>query len=257
MPDAIFMLKAFFPSGVTLPPGTKAIVLDPPEKCGGADPLCSTAYSKLYASLKDADGRVLPNLLKKYHVEGYRPSFVSFSAGHGFMNPFLTNAQDRAETHAVILMDSTFGGGKSGYVAAAMDAAAGRLLMVSVTSDKGSTDALNNGDYAFRQFVLTPAGLLNMPATTPVPPMPKPSEGVFKQGNLWYYRYSDAEAHHWELGKLMKPVVEAHLVPFLSVSGGAVPKSTGGAGSLLPIIAAVAALAAGIAAWAARRSSRG
>jgi hypothetical protein len=248
--NVVFWLKAF-PAKVDWPPGTKNIVLDPPEKCGGADPLCSTAYSSMYASFKDASGRVLPRLLKHYGVEGYRPSFVSFSAGHGFMNPFLLNAQDRADTRAVILMDSTFGGGKSGYVAAAMDAAAGRLLLVSVTSDKGSTDALNNGDFAFRKFVLEPAGLISMPQTSAVPPMPKPSEGVFKQGNLWYYRYSDAEAHHWELGKLMKPVAEAHLAPFLSVSGGAVPKSTG-AKSLLPVLAAVAAVAAVIAAWAAR-----
>jgi len=251
MPDnVVFFMKAM-PPKVEWPQGTKAVVLDPPEKCGGADPLCSTAYSKLYASLKGADGRVLPNLLRKYKVEGYRPSFVSFSAGHGCMSPFLTNAQDRADTQAVVLMDSTFGGGKTGYVAAAKDAAAGRLLLVSVTSDKGSSDALNNGDYAFRQFVLEPAGLLNMPPTSPVPPMPKPSEGVFKQGNLWYYRYADAEAHHWELGKLMKPVVEAHLLPYLTVSGGGAPGARGG--SILPMLAAVAAFAAAIAAFAARR----
>lgn len=248
--NVCFFLKAM-PPAVSWPPGTKAVVLDPPDKCGGADPLCSTAYSKLYSSLKDAQGRVLPNLLKRYHVEGYRPSFVSFSAGHGFMDPALRHPADRAETHAVVLMDSTFGGGKTGYVAAAKEAAAGRLLLVSVTSDKGTTDALNNGDYAFRKFVLEPADLVSMQQTTPVPPMPKPSEGVFKRGNLWYYRYSDAEAHHWELGKLMKPVLEAHLIPYLSVSGGAVPKSTGK--SIIPLVAAVAAFAAAIAAWAARR----
>lgn len=255
MSDVVFFMKAM-PPKVAWPEGTKAIVLDPPEKCGGSDPLCSTAYSKLYASLKGADGRALPNLLKKYKVEGYRPSFVSFSAGHGFMNPFLNNAQDRSETHSVILMDSTFGGGKTGYVAAAKDAAVGKLLLVAVTSDKGSSDALQNGDYAFREFVLKPADLLDMSQTTPVPPMPKPSEGVFKRGNLWYYRYSDAEAHHWELGKLVRPVVEAHLLPYLSASGG-VPSPGGGGGpkSVLPILAAVAAVAAAIAAWASRRKS--
>jgi len=254
MPSVVFFLKSL-PPKITWPAGMRAIVLDPPEKCGGADPLCSTAYSKMYSSLKGTDGRVLPNLLKKYNVEGHDAIFVGFSAAHGFLNPYLNNPADRAATRTVILVDATFGGGKTGYVAAAKDAAAGKLNLVSVTSDKHTTDPLNNGDFAFREYVLEPAGLLSMPQTQLRPPMPPPSEGVFKQGNLWYYRYADAEAHHWELGKLVKPVVEAHVVSPQGTSAGSpdtTPKS-----SILPIVAAAAALAAGIAAWLARRRRSG
>lgn len=253
MPDVLFFLKAF-PPKVEWPSDAKAIVLDPPEKCGGADPLCSSAYSRLAASLKDADGRIIPNLLKRHKVEGSTPSFVGFSAAHGFLNPLLGNAADRAAIKAVILMDATFGGGKTGYVAAAQDASHGKPLLVSVTSDKGSTDPLSNGDFAWREYVLKPAGLLNMPPTSPVPPMPNPSEGVFKQSNLWYYRYAHAQYAHQNLGQLMKPVVEAHLLPYLTVSGGGITPGGGSRGtSILPIIAAVAAFAAAIAAFAARR----
>ena len=210
MTDVVFFLKAAPPKGFTLP-GTKLIGLEPSggQLCGGSDAYCSTAYSNLYASLKDSSGRVLPNLLKKYAPGASRVSFVGFSAAHGFLNPFLNNAADRAATSAVYLMDATFGGGKTGYVKAAQDAAAGRMLLVAATSDKGTTDALNNGDYAWRQFVLKQAGLSLSPASAR-PPMPVPSEGVQSTGSLWYYRYGDAQLHHWDMGKLLPAILQAH-----------------------------------------------
>lgn len=216
MTDAIFFFKAMPPKD--LPEGVKGIALDPPSSCmcGGSDPRCSSAYSCLWQSLKDASGRVTPTLRKKYDIDG-RIAFAPFSAGHGFVNPLLNNDADRADTSAVLLYDATFGGGKTGYVKAAQDAAAGRLLLVSATSDKGSTDALSNGDYAWRQFVLKPAGLNPSPSSFNAP-MPAPSGGVFQAGNLWYYRYSHAELPHTSMGKLISPLVQAHLLPFWSGS---------------------------------------
>lgn len=207
--DGIFFLK----SGVVkdLPPGTKAIVLDPPAygfSCGGADALCSTAYSEMWQYLGGSSG-VVAKLKKKYGIDG-RVAFVGFSAAHGMLNAMLANDADRAAISTVILLDATFGGGKTGYVKAAQDAAAGKLSLVSVTSDKGTTDALNNGDYAWREHVLKPAGLALAP-TSPVPPMPAPGGGVSRLGDLWYYRYKDAEVHHWDLGQFLSPVIKAHL----------------------------------------------
>lgn len=246
MTDLVIYLKAMPPSSVKWPAGTKAVGLDPRPQfsCGGADALCSTAFSQLYSSLKDSSGRALPALLKRLGVTDLgKLVFVSFSAGHGFMNPWLMNDSDRAATTGVVLMDSTFGGGKGGYVAAAKDAVAGKGTLVSVTSNKGSTDALNDGDYAFREFVLKPAGLLSMPSASAVPPMPQPKDGVFKSGNLWYYRYLDSEVHHWDLGKLMTPVTQAHVLPILSGSG--VSSGASGNNSTLVTLGVIAAVAGG------------
>mgnify|MGYP001561560903 CR=1 FL=1 len=205
--NAAFFLKASVPKD--LPPGTKGVALDPTEygfACSGADKLCSTAYSQLWQHLGPG---AVKKLRAKYGIAG-RVAFVGFSAAHGFLNPLLASDADRADISTVILLDATFGGGKDGYVKAAKDAAAGKLQLVSVTSDKGSSDALNNGDYAWREFVLKPAGLILTP-TSPVPPMPAPGGGVSRVGDLWYYRYKDSEVHHWDLGKLLGPVVKAHL----------------------------------------------
>jgi hypothetical protein len=217
--DGLFFLKASVPKG--LPASVKGIALDPVAMgfgCGGADAYCSTAYAGMWAALGGPQGQVIPNLKKKYSVTG-RVAFVSFSAGHGFMNPLLSHETP----DAVILVDSTFGGGKSGYVKAAQVAASGGPLLVSATSDKHSTDALSNGDYAWREFVLKPAGLLDMPAGTVRPPMPVPSEGVFSQNNLYYYRYTHAELPHTSMGKILNPLIQAYLLPYWAgtlVAGG-------------------------------------
>lgn len=248
MTRVVFFLKATPPSLMKWPPGTKTIVLDPPQKCSGSDPLCSTAYSNLYSSLKGVDGRVLPNLLKKYGVEGAQSSFVSFSAGHGFLNAYLSNDQDRVATDAVLLLDSTFGGGKTGYVKAAKAAAAGGPLFATVTSDKGTTDALNNGDYAFEKFVLVPAGL--HPSTTiSQPPMPAGAT-VRKQGNLWYYKYPDAKLHHWDMGKVQREFIEATLVPYWS------GKLSTSSSRPIWLDLGLAVLAAGATLWAVSRATK-
>lgn len=214
--DGVFFLKAM-PS--KLPSGMKGIALDPPAlgiSCSGVDPRCSTAYSQMWQHFGGSSG-VVKNLRKLYGIDG-RVAFVGFSAAHGFLNPLLNNDQDRADTSAVILMDATFGGGKDGYVKAAKDAMVNKLLLVTTTSNTG-------GDASWKQFVWDLAKPLAV-ATTAVPPMPVPSGGVKKAGQLWYYRYVDAkggtELPHWEMGKILPNVVQAHLIPYWS---GGVPSA--------------------------------
>lgn len=250
--DGVFWLKASPPTKVAWPSGVKLVALDPVAagfECGIEDKYCSTAFSKFYGSLKDASGRVTPALRKKYGVDG-RIVLVSYSAGLGFANPLLANDADRADLAGAVLMDSTFGtGGYSGYQKAAKDAVGGKFQLVSVTSDKGNTDASYNGDYAFREAVLKPAGLLSMPAATALPPMPTPGEGVFRQESFWYYRYKDSEYAHQNLGKLLVPVSEAHVVPMLSGAAGAGGGASGSGLSPVVVVAGLAALAGSVYAW--------
>lgn len=209
MADGIFFLKSSVPDN--LPKGVKGIQLDPVTLgfgCAGADKYCSTAYYQLWQHYGS-----VAKLRAKYGVDG-KIAFVTFSAGHGFMAPLLNSDKDRADVAAVALIDSTFGYGPPGYIKAAKDAAAGKMLLVSATSDKGTTDAGNNGDYAWRQLVVKPSGL-NLSATTPRAPMPVPGKGVSRARDLWYYRYADEELHHWDMHKVLQPVLAAHILPYL------------------------------------------
>lgn len=208
------------PQGV-FGPGVKAVALDPPAmgiSCPGADPRCSTAYSQMYAALGGA-GHAVANLRKKYEVTG-RVAFVGFSAAHGMLNALLNDPTNRAATSAVVLLDATFGGGKSGYVAAAKAAAAGDMLLAVATSDKGSKDPLTNGDYAWREFVLDPAGLSDLSKIAARAPMPEPDLGAYGRGDLVWYRFSHKQLPHQGMGKILKPFLQATLVPYWAGAGG-------------------------------------
>jgi hypothetical protein len=219
MADAIFFLKSSVPKG--LPANVKGIQLDPVAlgfECDGTDKHCSTAYSQMWSHYGSTDA-----LRSKYGIDG-KIAFVSFSAGHGFMAPLLNSDKDRADVTSVLLLDSTFGYGPPGYVKAAHDAVAGKLQLVSVTSDKGTTNAGNDGDYAWRQLVLKPSGI-SMGSEPARSPMPAPALGVQRAGDLWYYRYKDAEIHHWDMYKLLSPTLDAHVLPYLRGERGS---KTGG-----------------------------
>ncbi len=211
--DGVFFLKAGVPSG--LPPSVKGVELDPTSygfACEGSDKLCSTAYSQLWQHLGGSAGGVVAKLKKKYGIDG-RVAFVSFSAGHGFMAPLLNNDRDRADTSAVILLDSTFGGGKDGYVKAARAAAEGRMLLVTTTSNTG-------GDKDWKSYVWDPVvqSGVHPEVASAVPPMPQPSGGVYRAGDLWYYKFVDAKGNtelpHWEMSKVLNAVLVAHLFAY-------------------------------------------
>jgi hypothetical protein len=253
--DVVFYLKEFG-KGKDLPwPGpVKLIAVDPTEFfCGGADPRCSTAYTNLHAALRDASGSVMSRFLAKYArgVDVGRVAFVSFSAGHGFMNPLLANDADRARISAVLLIDSTFGGGKTGYQKALIDAAAGRMLLATTTSNTG-------GDEAWRSAVWEP--VLQQTGMTPehiatLPPMPEPSGGVQRLGELAYYfrfvsRDGTTELPHWKMGQITEPMLQGVLIPYWSGRLGG-----GGFGAKL-VALGIAAVGVAIA-WATLRVKPG
>jgi hypothetical protein len=231
-------------------PDVKLIGLDPVAMgfaCGGDDKYCSTAYSQMWQALGGKAG-VMPTLRKKYGIDG-RVAFVSFSAGHGFLNPLLANDSDRADISAVLLLDSTFGGGKTGYVKAAVEAAFGRMLLATTTSNTG-------GDQAWVEYVWKPA--IQATGMTPRdtaadPPMPTPSGGVHRLGDfLIYYRFVDAkggsELPHTSMGKVMNKFIQATLLPYWS--GSLAGQGTGVLKWVLGFLAALGVI------WAYKQTQR-
>lgn len=233
MTDVVFYLKAFPGQRErSLPWKTdvKLIGLDPGSMgiaCEGSDRLCSTAFSRMHQALKSPSGTVMPNLLSRFArgLAVERVAFVGFSAAHGFLNPLLANDDDRAMTNAVLMLDTCFGGGKTGFQKALRDSSKGRMLSVWVTSHDGSpwerASLVQSGTHCFETQVLQPTGLdARRLEACPITPTPV---GCFKVGGssslAWWLRYVEgtkAQLPHWELGKLQAPVVEAFLLPWLN-----------------------------------------
>lgn len=229
--DVVFFLKTFATNATkALPwPGPVALIgLDPLPgcKCGGADALCSSAYSCTWQSLRAADGRVLPNLLARYAkgIDVGRVAFVGFSAAHGLLNPLLNNDADRADISAVIMMDTCFGGGKTGFQKALADAAAGKMLYATLTSSSGGSWAsqtdLTSGTFCFRKNVVEPIGL-KPKAVSPRAPMPMPSGGCWQFGQLGYWlQFADpqtgqTELHHYSIKTSdSDKMMQAYLIPY-------------------------------------------
>ena len=239
--DLIFYLKTG-PSSAekALPwPGpVKFVGLDPVAMglgCGGADAYCSTAFSKMWQALRGADGAVVPKLIAKHGGDAAtRVAFVGFSAAHGFLNPLLNNDADRARTSAVVMMDTCFGSGKTGFIKALRDAAAGRMLYATFTAHPpgakiGSAGILQSGTECFMQQVLAPSGL-RAELTEPRAPMFMPKGGTWRIGDLGFWlRGVDDTGHvdvpHYELGsKQQSAMVAAYLVPYWRGElGGRIP----------------------------------
>ena len=220
MADVVFFLKSVASKSLydlAWPNEVSLVAVDPPESlmCSGTDPRCSSAYSRMYTSLKDADGRVLPNFVKKYYGTSLDQVghivFLGFSAAHGFLNPLARVQADRERISAYLLLDATFGGGKDAYAAFLRDAAAGERLLVSPTSNSG-------GSADFEKVVLaSEIPLVQVPAREP---MPEASGGVYQLGMFgFWYRFMNAtggtEILHGQMPKLIRPMLEAYLVPYL------------------------------------------
>lgn len=218
--DVVFFLKSMPTKAVRAlawPGDVRLISLDPGAlRCGGADPLCSSAYSRIWSSLRDSSGQVMPNLLRKYArgIDVGRVAFVGFSASHGLLNPLANNDADRARIDAYVLVDATFGGGKKGYRKFVEDAAAGERLLITSTAHTGGTK--------YWEPVWQAAAAATGRTTRTIearPPMPAPSGGAYQLGQLaFWYKYKDArgqsEIPHWKQGQLLAPLLEAYLVPY-------------------------------------------
>lgn len=245
--DVVFFLKEV-ERGASLPwpQPTRRIGVEPSAWfCPGADPRCSSAYSGMWSALRGEDGRVLPNFLHRYArgIDVGRVAFVGFSAAHGFLNALLNNDADRSGVSAALLMDATFGGGKTGYQKALVDAAAGKMLLATATSHTG-------GDRDWRAHVWEPvlsATGLEPDEIDPFPGILQPPGGTFRLGELAYYlRYVDANGQtnmpHWEMGKLTEPMLATFLVPYWSGDLGGFSWTGPVVGGLLALGGVVAAV---------------
>jgi hypothetical protein len=211
------------------PGPVKLVGLDPVALglgCGGADAYCSTSFSKLWSAFRGPDGSVMDRLIGKYApgVEVGRVAFLGFSAAHGFLNPMLNNDRDRARTSAVVMMDTCFGSGKTGFIKALQDAAAGRLLYATFTSHPpgakfGSAGVLQSGTECFEQQVLTPSGL-HAERVAARPPMFEPKGGAWQIGDLGFWlRGTDnagtVDVAHYNLSSVQqRAMIEAYLLPY-------------------------------------------
>jgi hypothetical protein len=228
--DVVFFFKTFPDAGTkALPwPGpVRLIGVDPPAGClcGGSDKLCSSAYSCMWQSLRGADGRALPGLLARYAkgVTPKRVALVGFSAAHGILNPLLNNDADRRAVSAAILIDTCFGGGKTGFQKSLKAGASGEQLFVTMTSHDGSpwksADDLHSGTLCFERNVLAPTGLQPKLVEVRAPALP-PSGGTFRIGsNAYWLRYANAagktELPHYEIRvKHQNALLAAYLLPY-------------------------------------------
>jgi hypothetical protein len=228
--DLVFFLKDYpdpkLLTELEWPGETKLIGIGPGN-------LSSTAFSSLAASLKDADGRILPNLLKKYApgVEPGRIAFVGFSAAFGLLDPLARNQDDREAISAYLLLDATFDGfgakhGKPGYVEFGRDAARGDRLLVTTTANTATWDAAagkpahltGNESWELVWNDLEAEGFSESDISAR-DPMPAPDGGARQLGSLlfWYeYVKSNGESQiaHQDMGKLRRPMLEAYLIPY-------------------------------------------
>ncbi len=248
MTDGVFYLKAAPTNAdhaLPWPGDVKLVALDPTTMglaCGGSDPYCSTAYSNMYSALKGPGG-VVAGLRSRYGIDA-RVAFFGFSAAHGFLNPLMNSDVDRQGTSALVLLDACFGGGKTGYQRALVDAAAGRMLYATTTSNSGSAWSANtdltSGTLCFVNNVLTPTGL-GATRVAVQPPMPEPSGGAWRIGQSGYWlEYADpatgvTELHHYDMGKVQTKMLAAYLVPYW--------RGELGGRSVWPWVAAAAAVA--------------
>lgn len=249
MTDVVFFLKAMPTNAMRAlpwPTDTQLIGLNP-NVSGEPN---SAHYAQLAASLKDSSGRILPNLLAKYAkgIDVGRVAFVGFSAAHGFLDPYARNDADREATSAYLLFDATFDGfgakhGKPGYVAFARDAAEGKRLLVTTTANsatwdpvaKKATHLTGNESWQLVWNDLLAEGFSESEAN-PAGEMPDPAGGVHRMNDLWWYEYVKAdgssEVAHTNMGKLIAPMLEAHLIPFWKGGGSGKALVLGGAAAL-------------------------
>lgn len=236
MTDVIFFLKAMPNQAMRDLPWPKDTKLIPLSPAVSGEPN-SAHYSQLAASLKGSDGRILPNLLAKYAkgLEVERVAFVGFSAAHGFLDPYARNDADREATSAYLLFDATFDGfgakhGKPGYVAFARDAAEGKRLLVTTTANsatwdpvaKKATHLTGTESWQLVWNDLLAEGFSESEAE-PRGSMPAADGGVHRIGDLFWYEYVKADGAsqiaHTDMGKLILPMLEAHLLPYWKGGG--------------------------------------
>jgi hypothetical protein len=188
----------------------------------------STYFSQLAEQLRDSNGRILPNLVRKYApgVAVDKIVLAAFSAGHGLLNKITDNDADRADVDAMILSDATFSGfsdpPKPGYVKFGVDAAHGRKLMVSTTADTSDGTYLTGR----ASFALVWNEVQRRTGSRPAQVSPKagvlmPSGGWWRLGSAMYWGvYSHgttSDIGHGDHDTLLAAAVwQTYLAPWLA-----------------------------------------
>jgi hypothetical protein len=202
----------------------------------------STHFVTLALQHKDAQGRILPGLLRRYtprdiaHVD--KVALAAYSAGWGLLDQVGRSPEDRERLSAMILSDACFGGGKRGYEAFAPLAAAGDKLMVATTAHTtpGSYPSGRESWEMVWQAAEEATGKRTR-LVSPKQPVP-PASGGWKQlgSRLLWGDYTEPGSkrnqgndlshadHHW----LAPEVWQAYLAPWLA--GRTVPWFEVGAG---------------------------
>jgi len=227
----------------------------------------SSSFSMLADSYRDAQGRILPNLLAKYGLKRSmfdRVAIAGFSAFHGLASPLLLADGDSID--AAVLDDACFSNyaslAKKGYVSFGARAARGERLMVMTTSAGGGpsvgySTGYECGDASFAGAVAE-SGVSPEPYSPPVPvPVPISGKGQ-RAGDFFYLNYNTDYAHGDHVHKLAVPVLDVFLAPYLARPLGAPgplhypPVSPGFSGAQILAGVGVAALIGGLT-WATRK----
>jgi hypothetical protein len=161
----------------------------------------SSYFGSLGAQLRDADGRVIPNLLRRHagvdRSEIDRLALCAWSAGWGLLNQCFKDERDRRDVNACIASDAAFGTGLTGYEKYAADAINGDALMVATTTNNSANPALGIMKTARETWTETQANAISLSGcrcepreVSPRDPMPAASGGVWRTGrSLYWYDY--------------------------------------------------------------------
>jgi len=190
----------------------------------------STHFVNLAMNSRDADGRMLPSLLRRYAkgIEPEKVALAAYSAGWGLLDQVTRNDEDRARISALMLSDACFGGGKSGYKKFAPEAALGdKLMVVSTAHTTPGTYPSGRESWSMVWDYVQETTGKRPHEVTPREPAPKASGGWWNMGDLYWGDYTvpgsprnqgndyTHEGHHY----LAPELWQAYLAPYLAGMG--------------------------------------
>lgn len=188
---------------------------------------------------KDSDGRILPKLVREFArepIEAFdKIAMAAWSAGWGILTNIGKIDADRERLSAMMLSDACFSGGDPktgqggihrGYVKVAMDAIAGKLLMVSTTAHTTPGHHLT-GRQSWKLVWDTAMEESGKRAreVKPREPVPQPSGGWWKMGkSLYWGDYTQPNSKpnqgndmgHNDHHSLAPKVWQGYLAPYLA-----------------------------------------
>jgi hypothetical protein len=167
----------------------------------------SDTFRALAATLRDRDGRILPQLCERYARVSCdsvgKIALSSYSAGWGLLDAVADVDADRKRIEGMALLDSVFDAGnpqtgespsgpKSGYRKLALDAAQGTKFLVATTANTSPGTFLSGRQSWLKVWDSVPARGVRV---VPKPPAPAASGGWHQKGAaLWWGDYSQPGA---------------------------------------------------------------